>query len=147
VGDGRFVVQATFSLTGGGAPEADGRILSFPTTYFPSASSASEAAAVTVGSGEVRADVDIALALQPTTTISGRLMGPEGPAANYALHLVPSDTGGLSADPDVATAITDQDGGTYLFESQTGVTIRVTSEDVALAASSVIAGYLSYLKE
>ena len=46
----------------------------------------------------------------PTSTISGHLTGPDGPAATWAVHLVPTDTGDLSADPDVATTITDQNG-------------------------------------
>jgi protocatechuate 3,4-dioxygenase beta subunit len=114
VGDGRFVVQSGGPSSSANAPDMAGRYLTYPTTYYPSASVASEAAPVAVASGEERGGVDIALGLLPTTTISGRLMGPDGPAANYALHLVPSDTGSLTADPDVARAITGEDGA-FMF--------------------------------
>lgn len=113
-GNSEFVIQPGRGLYGP-APEVDGRLLSYPTVYFPSALVASEAQPVTVRSGESRSGVDIALGLVPTTTIAGRLMGPDGPAPAYALHLVPSDTGDLSADPDVATAITGEDGRFMFF--------------------------------
>jgi len=96
------------------APENDGRLLAYPTVYYPSASVVSEAAPIVVASGEERQAVDIALNLLPTAAISGQLIGPDGPAGNYALHLVPSDTGDMSADPDVATAITAADGS-FMF--------------------------------
>ena len=38
-------------------------------------------------------------------------------------------------------------GGTKVFESQSGVTIRFTSTDVALAASSTVAGYIAYIAD
>lgn len=46
-----------------------------------------------------------------------------------------------------ALAATKALGGTKLFESKGGVVIRATSQDVALAASSVIAGYLQYVQD
>lgn len=36
-------------------------------------------------------------------------------------------------------------GGTYLFESRTGVTIRATSQDVAIASGDDLAGYLMFV--
>jgi hypothetical protein len=43
-------------------------------------------------------------------SISGQLFVPTGDAANYALHLVPTDTGEMSIDPDMASAVTDGTG-------------------------------------
>lgn len=111
-GDDRFVLQGGSS--GALAPEADGRLLLFPTTYHPSAIMPAQAQAVAVRSGEEHSGADITLTNRPTASISGTLSGPDGPAGGYALHLVPADTGDLSADPDAATAITADDG-TFLF--------------------------------
>jgi protocatechuate 3,4-dioxygenase beta subunit len=109
--DGRFLLQNSPGLAGPGvAPDATGALLVYPTSYYPSASTASSALPVGVRSGEERNGIDIALNLTPSSTISGRLVGPDGPAASYVLHLVPTETGELSADPDVATAITNTNG-------------------------------------
>ena len=48
--------------------------------------------------------------LVPTTTLSGVLISPEGPAAHYVLHLVATDADNFSYDPDAATAVTDETG-------------------------------------
>ena len=108
--DGKFLLQGR-SMT---APAADGRLLAFPTLYFPSASVVSEAQPIVLASGDDRTGIDMTLVPVPTFAIEGRLMGPDGPAAMYALHLVPSNTGDMSADPTVATAITDADGA-FMF--------------------------------
>lgn len=57
------------------------------------------------------------------------------------------DTLGVYSGEDLVTSLTNTKGGTWLFESQTGVTIRFTSQDQALANSDDLAGYLVYLKE
>jgi uncharacterized protein (DUF2141 family) len=109
----RFVLNSA-GLAYGAVLDATGAILVTPTTYFPSALVASQAQPITLGSGEERAGVDIMLRSMPSTFIAGRLMGPDGPAANWALHLVASDTGDLTTDPQVASAITDADGS-FMF--------------------------------
>ncbi|MEZ5316428.1 MAG: carboxypeptidase regulatory-like domain-containing protein [Vicinamibacterales bacterium] len=111
-GGGPFLLNTAQGTTV--APEMDGRVLSFATTYYPAATSPGEAMPITVVSGEERAGVDVTLRLRPTSTITGQLVGPDGPVGGFALHLVPSDTGDLSTDPDVATAITRPDG-TFAF--------------------------------
>jgi 5-hydroxyisourate hydrolase-like protein (transthyretin family) len=108
--DGRFLLQPANRGAGALPPDAAGRVMVYPTQYYPSATTVSQASAIVVTSGEDRTGVDMQLKLVPTATISGHLTGPEGAAANWAVHLVPSDTGDLSADPDVATTITDQNG-------------------------------------
>jgi hypothetical protein len=67
-------------------------------------------AAPSRGSGEERNGIDLQLKLVPTANISGRVTGADSPASNWALHLVPSDTGDMSSEPDVATAVTDENG-------------------------------------
>jgi hypothetical protein len=109
--DGKFLLQSS----GRGSPTAlppsgDGRLLVHPTQYYPAAATVAEAAPITLGSGEERTSIDLQLRLVPTANVSGKLMGPEGPAANWVVHLVPGDSGDLSSDPDVATSITDTNG-------------------------------------
>lgn len=108
--DGKFLLQDSGGTSAGAPLDIDGRLLVHPTQYYPASRTASNATLITVASGEERTGLDLSLKLEPTASISGRLMGPDGPAVNFALHLVPSDTGDLSADPDVATTITDADG-------------------------------------
>jgi Carboxypeptidase regulatory-like domain len=112
--EGKFLLQDSSGTSAGTPLEIGGRLMVHPTEYYPASRTAADATAITVQSGEDRSGIDLSLKLEPTANISGRLMGPDGPAANFALHLVPSDTGDLSADPDVATAITDADG-TFAF--------------------------------
>lgn len=57
------------------------------------------------------------------------------------------DTVGVFSGEDLVTSLTNAAGGTYLFESQTGVTIRATSQDQALVASDDIVGHFVYAKD
>ena len=107
----RFALQGTTAAPSG---DASGPIMMPPTTYYPSALVASQAQPIAVGSGEERAGIDLALRYVNATTIAGRLMGPTGPVGGWALNLVPADSGELSSDPVVATAITDQEGA-FMF--------------------------------
>ena len=109
----RFVLSST-TASYGATLESNGTIMVTPTTYFPSALVASQAQPITIGSGEERAGVDIVLRTSSATFISGRLVGPDGPGADWALNLVPTDTGDLTSDPQVATAVTDSDGA-FMF--------------------------------
>ncbi len=65
--------------------------------------------------------------LAPTANVSGMLLGPEGPAANYVLHLVPSEKDDMSFDPDVATAVTDQTGAFMFLAVPAGQYVIQTS--------------------
>ncbi|MCB1477158.1 MAG: hypothetical protein H6883_08120 [Rhodobiaceae bacterium] len=55
------------------------------------------------------------------------------------------DTAGKYSGEDLVSALTQSAGGTQLFESKDGIVIRATSQDVALADGSDIAGYLVYV--
>ena len=55
------------------------------------------------------------------------------------------DAVGLRTFSTSAVAAALADGYSKVFESRSGVVIRATSQDVALAASSVIAGHLAYI--
>lgn len=71
-------------------PAADGRILRYPDTFYPGAASASDATAITLAAGEDRSGVDFTVPLVPSVRVSGVLHGPEGPAANHGVRLVPA---------------------------------------------------------
>jgi len=59
-------------------PSADGRRQTYPTTFYPAATRASEATQVTVRYGEERTDLHIALVPVPAVRVSGRLVTPDG---------------------------------------------------------------------
>jgi protocatechuate 3,4-dioxygenase beta subunit len=140
--DGRFLLQPGLRGSTGAAPDANGRLLVHQTAYHPSASTVGQAQPVTVASGEDRSGVDVALKLVPSATISGRLMGPTGPVESYMLHLTPTDTGEMSADPDVATAVTAADGSFMFFGVPAGQyliqTLRVPRPAMTGAVTMVV---------
>lgn len=112
--DGRFLLQPGMRGSTGSAPDASGRLLVYQTAYHPASNTVAQAQAVSLASGEEKSGIDVALKLVPTANISGRLVGPSGPVESFMLHLTPTDTGEMSADPDVATTITAADGS-FMF--------------------------------
>ena len=92
-------------------PAPDGRPLGFANTFYPGTSRQTEANAVSLGSGESRADLDLVLRLAPTVTVSGVLTGPDGPMGHVVTTLAPPDADLNDLDPaGVATAMTDARG-------------------------------------
>ena len=110
--DGRFVLQNSGRTIMPASPASHAMV--YGTMYYPSATTTQQASPLIVKSGEERAGIDLQLRPVPALNIGGRLMGPDGPAANWGVHLVPGDTTDLSTDPDVATSITDADGS-FMF--------------------------------
>ena len=55
------------------------------------------------------------------------------------------DAVGLRSGEDLVTALTNTTGGTYVFESQSGVVIRATSQDTAIATGNDLVGYFLYV--
>jgi len=140
--DGRFVLQGGGRGATGPAPDAAGRLLVHQSAYHPASSTVGQAEPVSVQSGEERSGVDVALKLVPSANISGRLIGPTGPVENFMLHLTPTDTGEMSADPDVATTITAADGSFVFLGVPAGQyviqTLRVPRPLMTGAATMVI---------
>lgn len=90
----------------------DGRVMVYPTSYFPGATSLGEATLLTVGSGEERTGVNLTIRPMPATRVSGTVTGPDGPAANLGVRLFPADTSSLASESgsEIATALTDAAG-------------------------------------
>jgi hypothetical protein len=88
-----------------------GRVVTYPTTFHPSATTLGAAGVIKLGVGEERtADVQ----LQPVTTapLSGTVVTPDGPAANFAVHLIPQFAAHTPVERsfETAVAVTDQSG-------------------------------------
>ena len=67
---------------------------------------------ITIASGEERAGVDLQMHLVATSRVSGTLLGPDGPAFNMGLRLVPADARDLASENgyETATTVTDAAG-------------------------------------
>jgi hypothetical protein len=107
------VVTSTFALPI--SPPVDGTAWrTYPTTYAPSARSATAASVVSVTAGSARTDIDITMHLAPTYQVSGHIAGPNGPVSTCAVHLLPADS---AASPlmDAAVAISDATGSFTFF--------------------------------
>jgi hypothetical protein len=61
-------------------PSSEDRMAVYPTTFFPSAATAGAATQITIGAGEERTDVAIALRPVPAVRVIGRLIAPDGAA-------------------------------------------------------------------
>ena len=93
----------------------EGRLMAYQTTFFPGAAVPAQASLVTLKSGEERSDVTFQLRLIPTSRVSGRAVGPDGPLGNLGIRLVVPGDGVVSeSEFDVATAISKPDG-TFAF--------------------------------
>lgn len=81
----------------------------FATTFHPASLTMSGAQILSVASGEIEETANIQLMRLPLVTVSGTLVGPEGPAAWNAVHLVPADTDDRPL-VSTAVAVTDAHG-------------------------------------
>jgi len=80
-----------------------GPVFIYPTLFYPAAPTAARAAVVTIASGQERDSVDFSLHPVRASTVSGTLIGPEGPAANVALRLVSASE---DSQPEIEPAAT-----------------------------------------
>ena len=107
--DSRFLLQ-TVNMSNAAVVDGAGRWRAYTTTYYPGSLTTSGAEAIAIGSGEDRTGVDFSMRYMPASSVSGVLVGPNGPAAQYALRLVPTETGTWTTDREIASATTDASG-------------------------------------
>ena len=102
------------SAGGSGVPPAgvseDGFPLTYQTEFYTGALSASRATAIPLAAGEEFTTADFRLTPVRALSLSGVVNGPNGPAANMQLQLIPADAGDLVSPIETATAATDNDG-------------------------------------
>jgi uncharacterized GH25 family protein len=134
--DARFVLQdgtATQTIV----PDAAGRWRGYATEYYPSSHTIAAAEPIILASGDERSGVDLGMRYVPVSNISGTVMGPNGPAANYVLRLISSDAGEISNEPETASASTDSTGAFTFFAVPSGQyvirTVRVPREGLQFA--------------
>ena len=93
-------------------PAPDGSPLGYANTFYPGTQRAQEATMVSLGSGESRTDLDLAVRLTPTVVVSGVVSGPDGPMKHLALTLAPPGTDLNDFEKaGTASAVTDGRGG------------------------------------
>jgi len=106
------------SSSGGDGPNAgmseDGRPMAYPTVFYPTSPSAQRATIIPVASGEEKTGVDFQLRPVPTVKVGGTAVGPEGPAANLQLMLVPAEAEDLVSSVETLSAFSDA-SGTFNF--------------------------------
>ena len=103
-------------------------LLTCQTVYLPNGSTPDQAVPISLESGAERSGVDFRIQFVPSLTVSGRLLGPRGPAPNVGVHLVADERQGRFTNDwtlDVASTLSDPDGyftfiavpaGQYLLE-------------------------------
>ena len=147
LGDSRYLqvgdqVIATMSAGAGvapPAPDASGRFRVFQTTYYPAATLVANAEVMRVEAGEERSAIDIRMMSVPAVSVSGRIVGPDGPVSVKPFRLVRA--GGSAADEtydnETATGITSADGTFKLLGVPSGrYLIRLGPETISSAEAA-----------
>ncbi len=89
----------------------NGRVMSYPITFYPGARSPRDATVVDLKQGETRTGIDLQLRPVPVVRVCGIVQGPpeaEGPG--MTLRLMPSGAESLANGSEVATALVGKDG-------------------------------------
>lgn len=120
---------------------ADGRVISYPTTFYPGATLSSSAQVVPIGPGQDRTGVDIQVIPQATSQVSGTVFDPAGrPLPGVGVRLVNAAWRDLSSptlDVNSIQGLTDDEGRFVLYGVAAGsYLVRVLKVPVDLFLST-----------
>jgi hypothetical protein len=95
---------------------SDGRVVGYATTFHPSATDIESATPTEIRSGDARTDVNLELRAAPMGRVTGTLLGPGGPAANFGVHLIPAFAANQLLERHYESAMTITDAkGSFAF--------------------------------
>jgi hypothetical protein len=86
-----------------------GPVFVYPTQFYPAATAASRAKPVALASGQAREGVDFSLLPVRAVSVSGSVIGPEGPEPHIAVRLIPSGED-FQTELDAAATMTSASG-------------------------------------
>ena len=112
---GDIATQPSPSLGAIRATAEAGRYMVYATTFHPSATTPALAGVITLGAGEEKTGVDVVLKPVPATTVTGRVIGPNGPGSYLTVKFIAEgmhalQSAGLGSFEAAAVAITAEDG-------------------------------------
>ena len=90
---GDLILQTEGGRSGGSPippPGDDGRVMMYPTQFYPNAGVIAQATVIALQSGDERSDVDMQLRLRRTQRVSGIVSGPDGPVKHIGVRLLPA---------------------------------------------------------
>ena len=97
-------------------PDANRRVMTYAPQYYGGVTTTAQASTITMKAGEERTGIDIQLKLVPAVRVSGRLIGPDGPAAWLGLRLVPASGDDMVSEGQAEFAKTTSDAsGAFTF--------------------------------
>ncbi len=112
---GALVVRDAGYVLGRGSstppPPVAGRLAVYPAIYHPSAPAGDAASIIPLQPGQDYDGADIQLAPVASVSMSGFIIGPDGPVTSTPIRLVPAATLEVTADGDGLATMTDRQGG------------------------------------
>ena len=101
-------------VIGGGTPtpppSTDGRMTIYPATFHPDAHGADAALVIALRAGMEFQSADLQLRPAPAVSVSGHVVGPDGPVTMTALRLVSAQAAEVALGGDGTTTRTDRAG-------------------------------------
>jgi hypothetical protein len=92
-------------------PSADGKIGAYLTQYYPAATSPTQAVTLTLRSGEEKGGLNLQLRVAPTATVTGSVVGPDGPVSGAPVKLTATAVDeALASGFETASTLTRADG-------------------------------------
>ena len=113
-GRGGLAVRDAVYVLGSGAstppPPAGGRLAVYPPVFHPAAPAGEAASVITLHAGQDYDSADIQIAPVACVSVSGFIIGPDGPVTVTAVRLVPAVAVEIPADGDGLSTTTDRRG-------------------------------------